>query len=130
MKVCLKVRSGISKQKLEILMEFMKFINKELPLHKDIKIELTDIKDSDMTTGVRKKRHNIKVLYKQRMLVDVLRTIGHEWVHEFQHQKGLVKGSKKYPNIGGWVENEANALSGAILKKFVKNHKNLEEILY
>ena len=130
MKVKLKLNSNIEKEKLNIVLKFMKYLNSEYQLNKDITVELTDIKDDKMTTGVRRKNGFIKILCKERMLVDILRTVGHEWIHEYQHQKGGASETKKYPEIGGWAEDEANSLSGSLLKKFSKEHKEWEDILY
>jgi hypothetical protein len=52
------------------------------------------------------------------MLIDVLRTLAHEWVHECQHQ---ILGWEKGPDIGGRNEDTANSLSGAYLKMFQRD---------
>jgi hypothetical protein len=130
MKVKIKLNSDIEKEKLDVILMFLRFLNGELKLTKDVTLELTDTKDKKMTTGVRRKNDLMKVLCDGRMLVDILRTVGHEWVHEHQHQKQGVKDSDKHPDIGGWVEDDANSISGALVKKFSKKHKELEDILY
>lgn len=130
MKVKLHIKADIDKKDLVVISKFLKFANSELKLNDDIKIELVDKKTKDMTTGVREKNHHIKVLCKHRMLIDILRTIGHEWVHEFQHQKMGVKDTDKMQKIGGWGENMANAVSGILIKKFIKKHKELEDVVY
>jgi hypothetical protein len=64
------------------------------------------------------------------MLVDILRTLSHEWVHEFQYQKlGLVDNAK-IQNIGGPEENMSNVLSGIFIKKFDKQNPNFKDTLY
>ena len=83
-----------------------------------------------MTTGVRMPGHQIFVLSKGRMLVDVLRTLGHEWTHEFQHQKMGLKDTEKIKDIGGPEENMANALAGVFTKKFNKKFPNHTNLLY
>ena len=55
---------------------------------------------------------------KGRILRDILRTLGHEWVHEYQMS---VLGRKRGPDIGGKNENEANSLSAQFIKMFEKN---------
>lgn len=130
MKIKIKLKSDIESEKLEIILKFLKFLNSELSLKRDTSLELTDKKDSHMTTGVRLDRDRMKVLCKNRMLVDILRTIAHEWIHEYQHQKENVKKGTKRQQIGGWAEDEANSLSGSLLKKFSKEHKKWEDILY
>ena len=73
-----------------------------------------------MTTGVRYPNGNLFVLASNRLLIDILRTLSHEWVHEFQHQKMGLKDNQKIQNIGGPEENMASALSSVFLKKFQK----------
>jgi Zn-dependent peptidase ImmA (M78 family) len=70
----------------------------------------------------------VKVYGKGRMLGDVLRSIAHELVHQLQHEEERVE----YPvqDVGGEIEDEANAKAGSIVKKFIKTHpggKNLFE---
>jgi sRNA-binding carbon storage regulator CsrA len=130
MKVILKIKGSLKEGEQDVLTKFFNFLQKELKISKDVTIQLLDVKDSNMTTGVRVPNHIIKVLYKDRMFVDVLRTIAHEWAHEYEHQKMGVKEHQKMLKIGGWGENYANAISGILIKKFVKDNKDLEEILY
>jgi hypothetical protein len=130
MKVNFHVNSNILKNDFNIIVKFTKFLNKEISLTDDIRIDLVDKKAKDMTTGVRESHHHIKVLCKDRMLIDILRTIAHEWVHEYQHQKMGVKDNDKKKSIGGWGENMSNALSGILIKKFNKYHKELEDKIY
>jgi hypothetical protein len=130
MKVKFHLNADISKDDLNVIIKFVRFLNTELKLPKDVRIDLVDKKTKEMTTGVREEKHHIKVLCKHRMLIDILRTIAHEWVHEFQHQKLGVKDTDKLPQIGGWGENMANAVSGILVKQFNKIHKELEDEIY
>lgn len=128
MKVCVK---GLKKHKYSknLIGDFLKYLQSELPLKKDVNIVLTDNREGDMTTGIRKSKE-ILVLVKGRMLIDVLRTIVHEWVHEYQHQKLGVPNNFKAPNIGGPIENMASVLSSIFLKKFQKDFSKYEKQLY
>lgn len=130
MKVKFKIKSKISEEKLEVIFNFIKYLYDVIKLSDDVLIELVDKKTSDMTTGVRESHHHIKVLCKDRILVDILRTIAHEWLHEYQHQKMGVRDNDMVKQVGGWIENQANAVSGALVKKFVLSHKDLEKLLY
>jgi len=80
-----------------------------------------------MSTGSRRGDHLIKVLAKGRLNRDIMRTLAHEWVHEYQM---TILGRKHGPNIGGVNEDEANAFAGQIVKKFEKKHPDLEELMY
>jgi Zn-dependent peptidase ImmA (M78 family) len=52
------------------------------------------------------------------MLGDILRSIAHELIHQLQHQEGRIE----YPvqDIGGEIEDEANAKAGSLVKTFIK----------
>jgi len=80
-----------------------------------------------MSTGSRRGDHLIKVLAKGRLNRDIMRTLAHEWVHEYQM---TILGREHGPNIGGINEDEANAFAGQIVKKFEKKYPELEELMY
>lgn len=107
----------------------MQFLQSELPLKNDIVINFLEDREKKMTTGVRR-REKIEVLCGGRLLIDVMRTLAHEWTHEFQHQKLKLDDTKKHQDIGGPVENMANALAGIMLKKFNKEHPQHEKSIY
>lgn len=113
-----------------VVKEFVKFIQTQLPLNSDVHISFLPERSIKMTTGVRLPHGEIFVLAGDRLLIDVLRTLGHEWVHEFQHQKMGLKDTEKIQNIGGPEENMCNILSGIFIKKFEKQFPNYSNILY
>jgi hypothetical protein len=112
------------------LKDFTKFLSSQLPLNNDIYITFLEKKEGLMTTGVRKPGSEISVLAGKRLLIDVLRTLSHEWVHEYQYQKLGLKDTDKVKDIGGPEENMANTLSGIFVKKFEKTFPKYEELLY
>ena len=128
----LKIRkkTKINDKKFEIIKDFIKFIEKKLSLKGNVLIDLQDKKDFDMTTGAIVPHHHIKVLCKNRMLVDILRTIAHEWVHEYQHEYMRVTDNQRKKEIGGWVENQANAMAGILVKRYIFNNKKLKDELF
>jgi hypothetical protein len=131
MKVCLKYKtSELDKNDIKVLADFIKFQQENLPLNKDINLYFIDNREGPMTTGVRMPHSEINVLVKGRLLIDILRTLSHEWVHEYQHQKMGVSDFSKSPDIGGPHENMANALSGIFMKMFQKEHPEHLEVLY
>jgi hypothetical protein len=131
MKVCLK-KSGEfpRKDEVSVIKKFLQFLQSQLPLNKKIQITFTDFREVPMTTGVRMPGNEIFVLAKGRLLIDILRTISHEWVHEFQHQKMGVKDNDKIQDIGGPEENMCNILSGIFIKKFEKKYPEFNNISY
>jgi hypothetical protein len=114
----------------EVVKEFVKFIRKQLPLKKNTTVTFLEKRDHSMTTGVRRPNSEIFVLTSKRLLIDVLRTLAHEWVHEYQHQKMGLKDDQPVQDIGGKVENMANALGGIMVKKFQKEFPKHEDALY
>jgi hypothetical protein len=131
MKVCLK-KSGEFPKKNEILVikKFLQFLQSQAPLNEEVRITFTDSREIPMTTGVRMPDNEIVVLAKGRLLIDILRTISHEWVHEFQYQKMGVRDDVKIQDIGGPEENMCNVLSGIFIKKFEKKYPEFSEVTY
>jgi hypothetical protein len=131
MKVCLK-KSGEFPQKNEILVikKFLQFLQSQIPLNQEVRITFTDSREIPMTTGVRMPDNEIVVLAKGRLLIDILRTISHEWAHEFQYQKMGVRDDVKIQDIGGPEENMCNILSGIFIKKFEKKYPELSSVNY
>lgn len=72
------------------------------------------------TTAYYRDDQKLIVVYgKNRMLGDILRSIAHELVHQLQHEEGRIE----YPvqDVGGDIEDEANARAGVLVKSFIKS---------
>jgi hypothetical protein len=65
----------------------------------------------------------IKINAKNRMLVDVMRSIAHELVHHRQFEQGRL--GVKPPDIGGEIEDEANAVAGQIIKLYAQEDQTI-----
>ena len=130
MKVCIKNNNSITLEQSKVVKDFVSMIQSELPLTNDVNINFVPERDVKMTTGVRFPKGKIFVLSGNRLLIDILRTLAHEWVHEYQHQKMGLKDDQKIQNIGGPEENMANTLSGIFIKKFEKQYPNHSKLLY
>jgi hypothetical protein len=129
MKAYFKGLNKFSKPKqIQAVKDFVKYLQTELPLKDNVYITFKGGRDIKMTTGVRRPGSQIFVLADKRLMIDILRTVSHEWVHEFQHQKMGLKG--KVQNIGGPVENMANVLSGIFMKKFDKIFPHYSPVIY
>jgi hypothetical protein len=127
MRVDLKYnKDSLTPVKIDIIQNFVKFLNREYKLEEDLVIRFTDKSEDGMTTGSNKKGL-IKVLCDGRMFIDVLRTLAHEWIHEHQHQFDRKKGNQ---DIGGPDEDEANAEAGKLLKQYNKEFPKKEDKLY
>ncbi len=57
-----------------------------------------------------------------RALVDILRSIAHEMVHNKQRELGQIDMNNPPPNIGGKIEDLANSIAGILIKDFTHNH--------
>jgi hypothetical protein len=131
MKVCIKnSKTEMTKEQLEVISSFVKFLQSQVPLSSDIQVVLTNNQKKTGTTGIRMPGSKIYVLTKGRMLVDILRTLSHEWVHEFQYQKLGLDDNAKIQDIGGPEENMCNILSGIFIKKFDKQNPDYKETIY
>lgn len=119
--------SAIEKSKHKYIHEFIKFLNKNYPITEDVKIIFLSKRIGRMTTGSRNQRGEIKVLAKGRMTRDILRTLAHEWIHEYQLN---VLGREMGPDIGGLNEDEANSIAARLLKIFEKLHPEKEYMMY
>ena len=128
MKVKVKhIKCDMSEKDRKLANDFIKFLQKKYPLKNDITIIFTGERFGTMTSGSRTQDSELKILTKGRMNRDVFRTLAHEWVHEWQIN---VKGKKPKQDIGGPLEDEANAEAGSVLKKFEKQFPEKEEMMY
>lgn len=110
------------------LTEFVKFVKKELNLETVPTIKIQNNRDGLKTTAnydYTKENKLIKVCSKNRALVDVMRSLGHELVHHKQFEDGRLE--VKPPDIGGEIEDEANAKAGQFIKMFSKIDPSIYE---
>jgi superoxide dismutase, Fe-Mn family len=118
----------ITKEEKQLINDFVRFLQTEYPLKNDLTIEFLGEKESDMTTGSHNEElRRIRILSKNRINRDVLRTLAHEWVHDYQ--RNILK-RERGQDIGGRNEDEANAFAGQLMKKFEKKFPNKEPMMY
>jgi len=117
------------KQHLE---RFVEFVKKELNIENDINIRYQTDKDGIKTTAVYKyqdggdeefEQSEVRVYTKERALPDIMRSVAHELVHHQQNERGDLEG--KISNVGGPIEDEANAVAGQLLKKYGIDHTEI-----
>jgi Zn-dependent peptidase ImmA (M78 family) len=119
------VLNDINKKKLA---DFVKFIKKELKLKDVPTISIQNNRDGLKTTAnydYTKENKIVKVCSKNRAIVDVMRSLAHELVHHKQWEDGRLNGPKP-PDIGGEIEDEANAKAG----QFIKMYSKIDETIY
>jgi hypothetical protein len=128
MKVIITHRnSGIPQKDYKLIDLFLRFLQKQYPLKNNLKIFFISERTGNMTTGSRTEENEIKVLTKGRIYRDILRTLSHEWVHEYQRD---VLKWKHGSDIGGRNEDMANSEAGALMKMFEKLYPDLEDKMY
>jgi Zn-dependent peptidase ImmA (M78 family) len=120
--------SFLDDKKKDKLNEFVKFVKKELGIEKMPEVIVKATRDGLKTTAnydYRQEHKVVKVYGKNRALVDVMRSIAHELVHHKQFEEGRLNGPKP-PDIGGEIEDEANAKAG----QFIKMFSRIDESIY
>lgn len=125
----IKVRyknADLDKEKQEVINHFVEFLYDKMPVENIKEIKFVGDREGNMTTGSYVIETGIiRVLSKGRMLIDVLRTLSHEWIHAAQHD---FLGWDKGPDIGGRNEDGCNIYSGMLLKQYQKEHPDKTEI--
>jgi hypothetical protein len=113
----------MSQEHGDIINQFVDYIKAKLNLKKVPKLYFTSKRMDGMTTGAYDPKTDVfSVLWGKRALVDVLRTIAHELVHHWQKETGKFQPGEQVQNIGGQIEDEANAKAGEYIKSFVQDN--------
>jgi hypothetical protein len=110
----------------EKLTAFVKFVKEQLGLKNVPTISIKGNRDGLKTTAnydYTKENKIIKVYGKNRALVDIMRSVAHEMVHHKQFEDGRLE--QRPPDIGGEIEDEANAKAGQFIKMYSKEDPNI-----
>ena len=114
------------------LENFVDLVVKELGIKNEVNIDYTEDKSKVETTAVYRyedgenadiENAEVTVYTKERALQDIMRSVAHELVHHHQNEEGELKG--KIQNVGGPIEDEANAVAGELLKKYGLQHPEI-----
>jgi hypothetical protein len=119
--------SFLTDDKKKILDNFVLFVKKQLELKSVPTIKIQNNREGLKTTAnydYTKENKLIKVCAKNRALVDVCRSIAHEMVHHKQFEQGRLDGPQP-PDIGGEIEDEANAKAGQFIKMYAKEDSTI-----
>jgi hypothetical protein len=109
--------------KLFVAKKFIDFCCLELKLDGGFSCKIVSDREKHKikTTAYYDHSNNLVIVYgKNRMLGDVLRSVAHELTHRNQFMNDRIT----YPvqDVGGEIEDEANAKAGAIIKSFIKDN--------
>lgn len=119
----------LNDDKKDKLNSFVKFVKKELGIEKVPTISIQANRDGLKTTAhydYTKENKIVRVYGKNRALVDIMRSVAHELIHHKQFEEGRLDGPQP-PDIGGEIEDEANAKAGQYIKMYAKIDPNIYE---
>lgn len=124
MKLIIKKKYDVTRsdKDLDTIADFIKFCANKLGIEKDINVTIIGKHTENLgmsTGGYDTGTGDILAREFGRCLVDILRSIAHEMVHQRQDEKGKFDGVTEIPNIGGEIEDEANAICGQLVKMYV-----------
>ncbi len=105
---------------LKKIADFVNFAKEYLEIDDDVKIELAFEKTPDIRTTAYYNNGDkrMRIYVKNRAVIDICRSIAHELVHHKQNIDGKFEDAKDPGADGSEFENEANAVSGVIIRKW------------
>jgi hypothetical protein len=117
-----KKLGDLNPAKFKHISTFLKFCRDELDITNDIQVFLMRKENHlNITTGGYNPTDKcVYIIFEKRQVADVLRTIAHELVHQKQDLQEKIVGD--IPDIGGVIEDTANALAGRLVKMYVKKY--------
>ena len=68
----------------DFVKKFVNLLQEKYPLKTDVSIKFMGNRTGQMSTGSRTDGSVLKVLSQGRLNRDIMRTLAHEWVHEYQ----------------------------------------------
>jgi hypothetical protein len=111
---------------LKVMAAFVNFAKKELGINDDIKVALAYERTPDIkTTAYYNLNGFVKIYVKDRAIIDVMRSVGHELCHHKQNLEGRLKDSIKDGEDGSPIENEANAVAGKLIRIYGRLHPEI-----
>lgn len=110
--------------KLSIIKDFICFVRQKLAIQQRVYVSLRNGRDNTIRTTAAYSPMEDKnsIRCNGRALIDILRSIAHEMVHNKQREAGKFKVGQEVQNIGGKIEDQANAVAGVLIKDFTHNH--------
>jgi len=115
----------MTKKEKYVFLLFVKFVANELGITNPYKVVLSNDRSKFKTTAYYNPETGKLGVYKKgRALIDIMRSAAHELVHHQQNQNRKL--SKNVKDIGGPIEDEANAVAGQLIKKFGYSNPKLD----
>lgn len=120
----LLMEKRVDSSTMPICKKFISFCKEYLNLKSPVKVKFIRKLDGHHTTGgYHPREKKITVYVHERALVDVLRSIAHELVHQKQHDDNKLNINSG--ETGSPEENEANALAGILMRHFQKENREI-----
>lgn len=115
---------GMSSEKVGVIKDFISFVCGKLGMEEPVNVSLRKGRDEYIqTTASYVPGNNTNhVRCGGRALVDILRSIAHELVHNRQREVGIFDVGEAVQNIGGKIEDQANSVAGVFIKDFTHNY--------
>jgi hypothetical protein len=111
------------KNRISVIRQFIRFVVKKMKIDGFFRVVFTTEKEKlgVKTTAYYRDTDKVLVVYsKNRMLGDSLRSVAHELVHKKQYEDGRI--THPVQDVGGEIEDEANAKAGSLIKLFIKSN--------
>ena len=107
----------------KLIQQFMPFAQSQIGYEKPPRLFLrTDVENAKNPLGKAAyydpNNMSITLYISGRHPKDILRSLGHELVHHKQYENDELNGD--IPDIGGHIEDEANAFAGRYIKMYAK----------
>lgn len=118
------------RDKIKTIKKFLHFCCDELGLSENFTCKIVaDRKANNVTTtAFYDSEGGLIVIYgKNRMLGDILRSVGHELTHKKQFENNDITDPIKDGADGSEIENDANAMAGILIRKFGRSNPNIFE---
>ena len=115
---------GMTSEKVNIIKDFISFVCGKLNMESSVSVFLRNGRDEyiQTTASYVPKENTNHVRCGGRALVDILRSIAHELVHNRQREVGIFNVGDSVQNIGGRIEDQANSVAGVFIKDFSHNY--------
>ena len=115
---------GMTSRKKELIEIFLNFVVNKLGLTEPVELYIHKGRDEYIVTTASyvPSENSNHVKAEGRALVDICRSIAHELVHNKQREIGKFNSGDQVQNIGGEIEDEANAIAGILIKDFTHNY--------
>lgn len=111
-------------KKIEYIRDFISFVCDKLKMKDGVSVFLRNGRDNYIATTASyvPSNNTNHIRCGNRAIIDILRSIAHELVHNRQRELEMFNPEKGVQNIGGDIEDQANSVAGIFIKDFTHNY--------